>query len=650
MTVEEQKAFLTGTRLYLAREIRRTRWKEGVFSLRHMPTGSYLRVSADGLYILGCFGRGMTVAEVTTELVRTRRCPALRTLYAFIVEARARNILVEDPEATFPKVRVPRRWPTLAPTGAKWILGISLALGVAGIANQPYPLPALGRMTGFALGDVVVALVLLSVTASVGSLLASLTVLRLGGEVRYPKFLWRSWLPRLSFDWSDSEIGGPAAIESACLLRIAPFAWLSALCALVPSLHAIALIANIGLLLRCGPVSDPVRRWLHAHWRNPLKRTVARRWFFRNRAARVGDRIADLWEHDSRYAWRLLLFCCVWGAAAFALAGQASVGEVFAIFKVLGSLGSLPALAVTVGGLAALTLTVWFIAGRRRTAESASAEPRRRLPAGPAPVARALFDISPLFHALPPEVSDDLAHGCRLAGVPSGAGVVGIGQSGEELYVVRMGEFEVISRSDVSGDAVVMRLRPGDVFGELSFFGELLRPCNVRAVGHSEVYIVTAPDIQQTLMRHLSLPHIEEIVLRRPFIRSCPMLAGCDRRTVEEVVRLARFETVDSGRVIGGSGRENRHFSFIFTGSFEARYDDRKKDRMRSGASFGEVSMLMGENDDEFVALENSRRLIVGKDEFQPLIGRDPELALRLEEAAARRIGRPVFPYKPAKS
>jgi len=82
-----------------------------------------------------------------------------------------------------------------------------------------------------------------------------------------------------------------------------------------------------------------------------------------------------------------------------------------------------------------------------------------------------------MFHVMSEESYED------------GQVIVQEGGSGDWIYVVLSGRIE-LSRTVEGKKFVIERLGPGDVFGEVGFFGGIVRAATARAVGKSKVGVI----------------------------------------------------------------------------------------------------------------------------------------------------------------
>lgn len=672
MSPEEQREFLTHTRLFLSKDLKRILWSKEVYILKHQPSSRYLRISSDELFVLGCFGRGSTVAELIPNLIMNRRCPPLRELYELILQAREANILNEARDEEFAPNYPPRWWPSVDRDAAQVVWWLALFSGIIAFLAWDKPFAHGGVTDTLALPwwGYPIAWLGVSLCASFGSLLASAHVHRVGGEVQRPTLEWKTLMPRIACDWSDCVMGGRNITVNVAKLRITPFLLICVLCAALPGLHAWAALAWAALLWRIAPLpGSPASQWMEALHREPLLSVARSRHFYHTPKSMSARILAELKATEWRYAFWQAGYAAVWSTLVIWLTATLACG--LWVEKLRQSAGKTQK-AVEIGasdviremfsdrslellqlfgigtGVLAATVIVMLLYGwvRVRKEEASFGTTAGRPESSEGGGVIETFDDSLLFRELPVEVRTELARLGRIVTVSSGNNVTDPGSRGEDLYIVRSGEFDLVLRNPKKNEETVARLRRGDAFGEITFFGNLFKPQNMRARGAGTLIAISAPDLEQTLKRYLSIPSIEEIVQKRTFLKRIPLSSGWDSSSIARFAKCARFESMKDGQVVIGAGRENRFFYLIHEGDMEIRHRGRRRAILRGGEFFGEVSLLLNNAaNSDIVAQGESRCLVLQKSDFLALMGQDIELALQMERIASRRLGRPVFPF-----
>lgn len=650
MTPAEQRDFLTHTRLYLSGDIRRVRGGVEDYVLKHTPTGAKLRVSAEQLFVLGQFGRGATLAEALPSLIMNRRCIPLDELYELILQARAANLLNETRDEEFPPQYPPRWWPSLDGAAAHILWWITCFGGVFSAIYWAFSDEAPAVLEKLSWGRGLLAWPVLSLCASLGGLLASAYVHRRGGDVRHPRLIWKSVLPRIGFDWSDADMSGAEGEEVVAKLRIIPFLAAFFLCTVIPAAREWAPIAVAGLLWRTGPFPGaPTPQWLAAVRRRMLLGVGRPTMFYRYRQDAPSLLLREFKVTDWGYLSIMVLWTLIWSALCCWFVGAFLFGRPAEVFPLIFDVAHSDGLTIvgTVFGTFAVMLFGMLLAGRvrKRRADTQVEESLDRVPKGGMSPEEIIEDC-PLFREMPAEVRRELATLSRVVRVSHGTRLGS--ENGEaEVRIVAMGEVELVPPRPSGKSSVIATLERGDVFGELPFFGPLFKSANMRAVG--EVSLLEISGAEPLLRRHLSIPMIEEIVQRRTFLRRIGLSSGWESISISRFSKAARFEDMKEGQIVINAGRENRFFFLVYEGAMEVRQRGRRRARILPGDFFGEISLLLNNQATaDIVAEVPTRCLVLQKSEFLSLMAGDPELALRMERIASDRIGRPVFPFQGA--
>jgi voltage-gated potassium channel len=127
--------------------------------------------------------------------------------------------------------------------------------------------------------------------------------------------------------------------------------------------------------------------------------------------------------------------------------------------------------------------------------------------------------------------------------------------------------------------------------------------------------------------------HTWDLVAQVPFFRDT------GTTVIAEVARLLRAHQFPAGAVIMRRGERGDCMYFIARGEVEIRVGAQPV-RLGAGAFFGEVALLTGDpRNATVVAARRSTLLALDIVDFRGLLGRQPELARIIGEAAGRRPG-----------
>lgn len=120
-----------------------------------------------------------------------------------------------------------------------------------------------------------------------------------------------------------------------------------------------------------------------------------------------------------------------------------------------------------------------------------------------------------------------------------------------------------------------------------------------------------------------------------------PLLAGLDRKGLEEVGRLADEVDLPAGRVIAREGSSGDEFFVILEGTIRIDRDGKHLRDLAPGDFFGELSLLgRVARTASATCVTPCRLLVVGHREFHALLSKFPTIQAAVLEAVAKRIAR----------
>ncbi|MDT4937117.1 MAG: hypothetical protein QOG80_788 [Pseudonocardiales bacterium] len=135
----------------------------------------------------------------------------------------------------------------------------------------------------------------------------------------------------------------------------------------------------------------------------------------------------------------------------------------------------------------------------------------------------------------------------------------------------------------------------------------------------------------------MAMTHRESSVVDR--ITDLPIFAGCSRRQLQAIARLALEIDVDAGKVLTKEGEPGREFLIILAGSAVASHDGREVAIFGPGDCFGEIALLAsGVRTATVVARSPMRVAVVASHDFDRLLEAVPVLAQRVMQTMAHRL------------
>jgi CRP-like cAMP-binding protein len=136
-----------------------------------------------------------------------------------------------------------------------------------------------------------------------------------------------------------------------------------------------------------------------------------------------------------------------------------------------------------------------------------------------------LLLTAPFFAGLQPEERADVATRFRPRRFGRGATIVEQGAAGGGLYLILVGEVEVV-RSDEAGDVELARLGEGSYFGEMSLLKGATASATVRASRLCEIVQLPPRDFYEIVSRHPVLWEQLRVEVQRRELTNVAILAG----------------------------------------------------------------------------------------------------------------------------
>jgi CRP-like cAMP-binding protein len=122
-------------------------------------------------------------------------------------------------------------------------------------------------------------------------------------------------------------------------------------------------------------------------------------------------------------------------------------------------------------------------------------------------------------------------------------------------------------------------------------------------------------------------------------LRHVPLLAGCDKRGLQEIGSLADEVDVPAGKTLMREGESGSEFFIIVDGTVGV---DRGGQRIRTlgpGDFFGEIALVDGGPRTATATTETASRLLVlAHREFHSLLDRHPKIQAAVLNALAQRV------------
>jgi CRP/FNR family cyclic AMP-dependent transcriptional regulator len=131
---------------------------------------------------------------------------------------------------------------------------------------------------------------------------------------------------------------------------------------------------------------------------------------------------------------------------------------------------------------------------------------------------------------------------------------------------------------------------------------------------------------------------MDEVMVGLAALERTPLFAGLDREHLEDVLRVGRRVSFDSGQSIVERGDRGDAMYIMVDGAAEVDVGGRFH-RLERGDFFGEMAVLAGKPREATVkAAEPVEVLRIPADEFQAFLGQNPEVAVGMLKSLVERL------------
>lgn len=122
-------------------------------------------------------------------------------------------------------------------------------------------------------------------------------------------------------------------------------------------------------------------------------------------------------------------------------------------------------------------------------------------------------------------------------------------------------------------------------------------------------------------------------------IRKVPLFQNCDKRSIEEVGRLAEEVDVPAGRVLMREGDSADAFYMIVSGAVRVERSNAAPRELGPGDFLGEIALVdHGPRTATATTTSPTRLFVLGHREFDQMLDKHPGFRAQVLEALARRV------------
>ena len=213
------------------------------------------------------------------------------------------------------------------------------------------------------------------------------------------------------------------------------------------------------------------------------------------------------------------------------------------------------------------------------------------------------FERTPLLSGLSGQELDDFVDSLELQEVAKGDTIYCENDSGDNLYLIGMGEVHLETKDSHGHTQIFSQLKEGDFFGEIAFMSNQPQTNTALAETDVNLLIISRKVFDEWVTKYPSIHEtVEDFYRRRVLARILAITPVFEKIPHETRVPLAQqfnLESFKDGEHIIKEGDVESTFYLIRSGQVKVITTD-KKDKSKSieldtlgeGSFFGEVSML----------------------------------------------------------
>jgi CRP-like cAMP-binding protein len=650
-----QSELLSTIRLQLNPTVRRSTAQPKRVLLRSSNGRQRLVLTlAQASILTNYFAEACTVPDALARLLGERDtppwtdygCPPLSEFYELVLQAHAAGVLVEAGAVAQPTLA--RSWPLGFPVGAARVLGsLAILASIAAIVMTRVALPASGK-------ELLVGWLIACGLLSLGQMLAAGSLVSAGAEARGFQFHWRSLFPHFRIDVDEAVMGGRSCALAVATLSTTPVAIGAAVIAWQAPGWLAPVLAGFFYVL--------------APWRG----SAAWQWIEAYRLPRYSVRAGALFEPRREDLWTQWLAWCadirpgvemlsgvwmlVWSAAVALAALQcwpvlaettlSFFGSDWRVQTAMKSGLIAVAVALVAGMLVLVNARIRHWRLHRAAARPLQGDDALRQQAALAGNVVEVLRKVPLFQSMPKLDLVELAAMLKLVSFRKSENVFVEDAPGDAFYLVLDGEFEILKKraEPEHGMARIGRLGAGDCFGEIALLEGTVRSATVRTVRAGRVLQLSKWDFMKLVTAQVGTAKIHDLLQHAVFLGRLVFMAGWPFADLVRFAQNCTTQRYAAGSQILRKGENNAWFFLAFDGAFEVRDGGQVLRRVQPGDYFGDISLLEnGSATADVVALEESRCLVMHRNDFLSFFSHDYRISLRMEALAAERLGGRLF-------
>lgn len=642
-----QEYILSDLEIQLSRDLQINKLHEDRIILKHIPSKSYMIVTADQLALLRRFRLPTATNKMIPDLISDRKCPPLRELYELILQGLKAGILQSAQiEPNFPNA-IASDWNLkLHFKLANAFALICILFGTLSLAFSEIALPT-------NLIEMVVGYVTICLAISSGYFLSACLLRGFDHEVYDFGINWKHLFPHFFCDISDAQMSDRYSEATVALSQVAPLFLVVGIGAYWFPSTAVVLV--LGLF----QITQPYRNssgWLFLESLFKKKSLSIHAPPIFNEARSYGEKLKSLLERaDRRFIVASTSYTIIWIALfLLSLLSFANI-SIEVLLKNFLNEGYYRNFAIFIA-----TVTFLFIAYSIFTIFRSKPEreaPRkiiydlpiksRREPGLSQNNVTEFLKQCLLFEDLEDDVLREIADRMEIRFYRKKQYIYHEGEQGGDLHVIARGRVETLMSLKSGRHIKINELTTSEIFAEKSAIFETAHSRSIRALTQTDCLVLSGSDFKELVVEKLGFKKVRTIIEKHYFMHRIPLCKEWTRETIAQFSHLSTFARYQIGESILKKGLGNKFFFIVYDGILEARDGTKVLNQLTTGDFFGEISLLQNSVCvADVVAVTETRCLIVSRMDFLSMIGKDYRFGLQFERISSERLKHPIFPLK----
>ena len=476
-----------------------------------------------------------------------------------------------------------------------------------------------------------------------------------GGEIYRPRLCWRTPVPHFTADLSDLCMAERPLRLAAKLAIYAPLA--GAVAGALLTHKTWSLVPLVGLLLAQHPFAGgSIAKLLQLFSRRPLLDTDHDFLFHQNR--RPSARLRAAWRV---FEWRTAVARVAYGVGwillmshvvyeAWGLSLQDTLTNTTYWEKALVWLAGVVLAAVLFGLIWLFWWPVW--AGWRTLRQRWQLFWRRwrhgaEFLADQAAIQR-LIRESPLLRRLKPDVQAEFVRELKPFTARAWRTMLSFDEAPGQVGLIISGKATVYRRAKSGRRVPYMRLVEGDLFGVQGMVDSHHPRLEVRAKTPLHALVLPAEVFQRLVIDKLGPVDVFNLAHKHVILQRSELCRAWRPQAISRFTQIADVVSYAPGDKIIRKGGETKALYLVSEGEVNVLNGCRRIARVKAGGFLGEIGLLQNSvSTADVEAGEDTRCLVVNKNDFMRFMSHNYHVALQLERVSSRRLGHPIFPLNP---